>query len=528
MSGEIAPGALVALLEKGTQVAVLDVREEAPYSLQHLLYASTMPLARLELMLPARVPSRSCPIVLCDADGRSEALEAAQRLAKWGYRDVRVLAGGNAGWAAAGFTLYGGMHTPSKAFGEAVEVRLHTPKLSVTALHELRQSKAPHVLIDCRPHDEYLKMSLPGSINLPGVELTYRFAEVVRDPKIQVIVHCAGRTRSIMGAQTLIESGVPNPVRSLENGTMGWLLAGHEAATPDLDIPENDDLAHPAPRVRAYAEALAAKHGIGRVDEVTAARWLSGDDGTVTCLLDVRSPAEYEAGHLAGAWHSPGGQLIQATDKYLVVRNARVILTDDDGVRATIAASWLKRMGWRDVHVLPMQDCAATRVVGAEPRQYLIDPAARTRWITPQALNALIASKGAHLFDLDNSIEYEAAHLERARFVKRKSLGRLLPTLEEDRRVVLTSADGIVARVAAAEYGGKRPIWVLEGGKAAWKASGLPLRSGPEVMLDPPDEMWRRPVEAPGDRTAHMQNYLKWEIGLIEQVDRDSTVRFLV
>jgi hypothetical protein len=47
-------------------------------------------------------------------------------------------------------------------------------------------------------------------------------------------------------------------------------------------------------------------------------------------------------------------------------------------------------------------------------------------------------------------------------------------------------------------------------------------------MLDPPDEMWRRPVEAPGDRTAHMQNYLKWEIGLIEQIDRDSTVRFLV
>ncbi|WP_459655385.1 rhodanese-like domain-containing protein, partial [Achromobacter xylosoxidans] len=48
------------------------------------------------------------------------------------------------------------------------------------------------------------------------------------DPKTTIVVNCAGRTRSIIGAQTLINLGVPNPVYALENGTQGWYLADFE------------------------------------------------------------------------------------------------------------------------------------------------------------------------------------------------------------------------------------------------------------------------------------------------------------
>ena len=58
-------------------------------------------------------------------------------------------------------------------------------------------------------------------------------------------------------------------------------------------------------------------------------------------MLDVRDPQEYESGHPSGFASAPGGQLVQATDGWVGVRGARIVLYDDDGVRARMAASWL-------------------------------------------------------------------------------------------------------------------------------------------------------------------------------------------
>ncbi|MBK8739675.1 MAG: rhodanese-related sulfurtransferase, partial [Betaproteobacteria bacterium] len=55
---------------------------------------------------------------------------------------------------------------------------------------------------------------------------------------------------------------------------------------------------------------------------------------------------------MPGSRSAPGGQLVQSVDHYVGVRNARIVLIDDDGVRARFTASWLKQMGWTDVYVL--------------------------------------------------------------------------------------------------------------------------------------------------------------------------------
>ncbi len=527
MSVSISPQEVVNALSSGAPIALVDVREEAAYSIRHILFAATLPLARLEVMLPDRVPQRGCRLIICDGDGESEAVEALRRVRDWGYGESALLKGGIHGWAAAGYPLYGGMNSASKAFGEAVETRLHTPKIGVDELHAMRVRKLPHVLIDCRPTEEYLKQSLPGSINIPGVELTYRIDQVVTDPTIPVIVHCAGRTRSIMGAQTLIESRLPNPVCSLENGTMGWLLAGHDAA-PGTEVPELDARGEPSARALKYAQRVAEAHDVTSVDEETVHRWLGGRDELVTCMVDVRTPAEYRVGHLNGAIHAPGGQLVQATDKYLAIQNARIVLVDDDGVRARITGGWLKRMGWAQVHVLAMHECKSALVSGGEPRRYFFPTGTRTRWISAAALRALLEKESAHVVDLDTSIEYEASHIVGARFVKRASLGRMLSSMNDGRQIVLSSSDGIIARIAAAELGRQSSVRVLEGGKQAAKLAGIPFSRGPEHMLDAGDEMWRRPLDIAGDPTPHMRNYLQWEIGLVNQIERDETVRFSV
>jgi rhodanese-related sulfurtransferase len=82
------------------------------------------------------------------------------------------------------------------------------------------------LIVDARRFDEYQTMSIPGGISVPGGELALRIDGLVDSPQTPIVVNCAGRTRSIIGAQSLINAGVSNPVYALRNGTIGWTLAG--------------------------------------------------------------------------------------------------------------------------------------------------------------------------------------------------------------------------------------------------------------------------------------------------------------
>ena len=95
---------------------------------------------------------------------------------------------------------------------------------------------------------------------------------------------------------------------------------------------------------------MADKARVGRATLADLQRWQQEPKRT-TYLFDVRTPEEFEAGHLPGARSTPGGQLVQETDHVASVRGARLVLADDDGVRANMSASWLAQLGW-EVYVL--------------------------------------------------------------------------------------------------------------------------------------------------------------------------------
>ena len=182
----------------------------------HLLFASCLPLSRMELRIAELVPRRSVRVVLCDGGGR-RAGAAARRLAEFGYTEVYVLDGGVPGWKAVGYSLYSGVNVPSKAFGEYVEARYRTPSISPKQLHGLLEREPKPLVLDSRPLEEFRNMSIPGGVNVPGADLLYRFHDLALPPSTTVVVNCAGRTRSIVGAQSLINAGVPNPVVALRN-----------------------------------------------------------------------------------------------------------------------------------------------------------------------------------------------------------------------------------------------------------------------------------------------------------------------
>lgn len=331
------------------ELALIDVREASAYAEGHILYAASLPLARLALLAERALPRRSVPIVVCD-DGEGIAAGAAVRLTDSGYCDVRVLEGGVEAWAARGGVLFSGTNVPSKAFGEHVEHTEGTPSLSAEELDSLVKSGEDVLILDSRPMDEYRAHSIPGGICVPGAELAYRVHDLRRSPDTRVVVNCAGRTRSIIGAQSLINAGVVN-VTSLRNGTMGWRLAGLELAFdaderyPPLSETGRDEAGRATARV-------AERFGVRYLDRAAFEAWRREREERTLYVFDVRSPEEYEAGHLPGSRCAPGGQLVQETDVYAPVLGSRVVLADDDGVRATMTASWLEQMGGREVAVL--------------------------------------------------------------------------------------------------------------------------------------------------------------------------------
>ena len=514
-----------ALLNK-QEIALLDVREEDPHAQAHPLFAANFPLGRIELEAYAKLPRRNAPIVTLDDDGGGDALRAARVLRQLGYSDVRVFDGGVAGWAAAGGELFRDVNVPSKAFGELVEARHHTPSLAAEEVQALIDAGADILIVDARRFDEYQTMSIPTATSVPGGELALRVPALLTSPDTQVIVNCAGRTRSIIGAQSLINAGLANPVAALRNGTIGWQLAG-QTLEHGQQRRFADDLPASREASAQRAAALAHRAGVGRIDAATLAAW-AADANRTLYRFDVRTPEEYAAGHLPGFRSTPGGQLVQETEMVAPVRGARIVLTDSDGVRAPMTASWLAQMGW-DVHVLDTPDPASLSERG--PWRAPLPPRPATPTLPVNTLaSKLAAGETIHVLDLTTSANYRKAHIPGAWFTLRSQLAAAVTALPPANVWVLTCASSALAYFAVDELRalvGER-VAVLEGGTQAWLAAGHPAEHGDTRLASPMIDRYRRPYEGADNPREAMQGYLDWEFGLVEQLGRDGTHGFFV
>lgn len=509
----MTPVELQNALHDGREIALLDVREDGEFGEDHLLFATPLPYSRLELGMGALVPRKNVRIVLCDDGVSGVAQRAAGRLAALGYSELNILDGGTRGWKAAGYVLFKGVNVPSKLFGELVEHAYNTPRITAQDLVKMKASGEDFALFDGRPVHEHHKMTIPGSTCCPNAELPYRVASMVRNPKTKIIVNCAGRTRSILGAQTLINFGLPNPVYALENGTQGWYLS-------DLQLEHGSTRRYPdqvdpaaLPQQQKAARALMARFNVRTVDANAASGWLKETDRT-TYLCDVRTPEEFAAGSLPGAQHTPGGQLIQATDQWVGVRNARIVLIDGgENVRAPVVASWLLQLG-----------CDAWVLEGGVKAALAAAPATRPLLpdlplIGTDELHKLVNTKACTVFDLGSSMAYRRAHIPGSRWSIR-------PRIANDARgaktpIVLAAEDADVARLAATELrdAGLRDIRLYAGGAAAWSKAGHPAAASTDIPADREciDYLFFVHDRHAGNRAA-MKQYLAWETGLMAQL----------
>jgi rhodanese-related sulfurtransferase len=519
MPTETAPARLAELQQSGSPLALLDVREPGEYNLAHIPGASSVPRRQLEARMARLVPFRGVPVVVCDDTGRRAAL-AARTLERMGYTQVSVLTGGVNRWASLDLPTEWGMNVPSKDFGEKVEVQYHVPTIDADELARRQQRGDELIIVDTRTPEEYQRFCIPGGQSVPGAELALRIHELRRArPNASVVVNCAGRTRSIIGARVLQRMQLPDVV-SLRNGTSGWLLAG-------LELERGADrvgLPTPSAEGRVAAEAFAA-----RVATEDGVQFLSVDDlvklmaraaDKITYFIDVRTREEYLASHVPGFWWVPGGQAVQRSDDTVAVRDATVVFCCDGTVRAAVTASWYRQMGFPNVFVVTggATEWAATGhplVSGTEePVEPVVAEArARVRQISPIELASRLDSVRPPLvIHVDPSDRFAAGHVPGARWVPRGWLELRIGDVarETSTPIVVTDDEGDDAVLAAATLLdlGHANVAALAGGTRRWHTEGRKVEQGLTGVMRAPDDI----VPAGPDRGyADMINYLRWE-----------------
>ncbi len=496
-------------LSDGEELAFLDVREYGEYGEAHPLFVIPVAYSAFENRLVQIAPNRQVRMVLVDGDD-GIAEKAAARAEALGYSNVHILQGGAKAWGDAGFTLYAGVNVPSKTFGELLEIERHTPRLSAEEVRRMQDEKTDHIIVDGRPYAEYNNFSIPGGICCPNGELALRIRDLVPSPDTTIVVNCAGRTRSILGAQTLIDAGVTNPIYALENGTQGWFL---------VDLPVDHGATRKYPEKagnieiderRSVARQRAESAGVEFVSVDVANASLS-DQTRTHYVVDVRTAEEFASDGIAGSIHAPGGQLVQATDEWIGVREANILLLDSDGVRAPLSAYWLRQMGHK-ASVLE-GGIAAAKALNV-PTVDLSNGSETLPLKDPATLD----TSAVQLVDLRASLAFRDGHIDGATWSIRPRLAGL--NLDASRPVVLIG-DETSTSLASQDLrqAGANDVSSLAGTPDDWEKAGLTVVATPNSPTDAEriDHLFFT-AERRYNKDASRQ-YLKWEVDLVDQLD---------
>jgi hydroxyacylglutathione hydrolase len=288
----------------------------------HMLYTSLrekiLPLADEIEVWPAHGAGSSCGKNLSDDRVSTLAVQKSTNL------PLQLAMKGD----EAGFIAYAieGLGAPPAYFfhdaaknregGADVESILALAKpLAASTVEE--QSEEGVLVLDTRATGAFKSGHIPGAIE---VQLDGNFAPyvgAVLPPTAPVIV-VAEPGRETEAMTRLIRVGYENLVGWLEGGMDAWKAAGGELGT--LGVIEPAEL-------KALLSVQAAP-----------------------TVLDVRTPSEWEAGHIEGAVHIPIAEL---NSRLIEVPQGPLAVICGSGYRSAIACSLLLRSGRRDVVDVP-------------------------------------------------------------------------------------------------------------------------------------------------------------------------------
>ena len=522
MANPISSDSLHSLLTRKDPYALIDVREAGEYNSAHIAGSSNIPRRLIEFLMTRAVPYPGTEVVICDDDGRRAAL-AADTLEAMGYPRVYVLDGGLNHWFTRGYPTEWGTNVPSKAFGEKVEVVHHVPIMDAAELRQLMEAGDQLLVLDTRTPQEHRNFCVPGARSVPGGEMALRITDISREmgPDATILVHCAGRTRSIIAARTLQRMGIEN-VYALKNGTAGWMLAGYElergSDRMELSDPTPDGLI----AVEEYAALLAREDGVKLLAATALGSMMERLQEETIYLIDVRTREEYQKGHIPGFRWFPGGQAVQRSDEVAVVHNCPMVFCCDRRARAIWTASWYRQMGFGEVYALEggttQWEASGRELERTDPggKPFGLEEAQHTvRTVTAQELKA---REAALIIFVDTSRDFAEGHVPGSYWVPRGWLEFRIESVADGHEtpVVVTCCDGQQSALAGATLmkRGYPRVEVLDGGIQAWQSAGLAVETGLANLMSAPLDVV---TTGPRRNFADMMNYLRWEEALGEK-----------
>lgn len=517
------------LLDTQETFALIDVREPGEYNASHIPGSSLVPRRQLEFRMLRLVPYRGTLVIVTDDDGQRATLAAAT-LEAMGYTHVKILDGGIARWTTADYPTEWGVNVPSKDFGERMSVEYQVPELHPEEVHARQQRGENLIILDSRTPEEHRSNTIPQACSAPGGELALRISALAPDPDATIVVHCAGRTRSIIGARILQRMGFTN-VYDLRNGTMAWRMAGLELeyGSDRLALPE------PTPEgleaAEAFAAQIVAEDGVRMLSVEGLESLMQQAESENVYLIDVRTENEYAAGHIPGFQWSPGGQAVQRSDDLAAVKNGHVVFVCDGRVRASVAASWYRQMGFPNVYAVD-GGTTAWRASGRSLAQGTTveessgydeglqeslpvgyhEAKSQVEHVSAEALKSSLDGATASVVFVGTSQEFSRGHIPGARWVSRSWLeprvGEMVP--DKATPVVVTCDNGLNATLAGATLKamGYQNVSVLENGMQAWRQAGYEVEQGLSGIMTPPNDVLVMGVERNWADAIH---YLRWE-----------------
>jgi rhodanese-related sulfurtransferase len=518
----IDPQTLKHRLDGDDPPPVLDVREEGEYNGAHIMGSICVPRRLLEIRAPQLFPYKGAQLVVCDDDG-GRAGRAWATLREMGYTRVALLLGGVNRWFSDDYPVEWGINVPSKDFGERVEVCDHVPTWSAIELSRRIANGEKLRIFDTRTPQEFSRFSIPGAECIPNVEIA-RWAHDLRrnDPDTTIVINCGGRTRSIIGARTLLRMGLDNVV-SLKNGTSGWALAGLKVELGNTRVREGVPSEDALRAADKYGRAVAAEDGVKLIDLRELDRLFELAKRQTVHFIDVRTRAEYVEGHISGFTWFPGGQTIQRSDDVVPFRTAPIVFCCDSLARAAVTASWFRQIGFPNVMAvdggISAWRSAGRTIESGDPFEKpagFASLAQRTEYVSPRDLAAAQATgKPPRVVFVGTSREFADGHVPGAQWISRSKADLVLEKICPDRQseIVVADVDPIRPVMAASDLArsGFNNVAVLDGGMGAWADAGLPVERGLAGVMSAPEDVL---PTIPNRSFENMMNYLSWEENL--------------
>ena len=351
----VNPDIVQHMLDDGDEIALIDVREPAEFSQGHLWLANNLPASTIALSIQRFVPRRTTRIIIVD-NCEGAAHEAVSALQPLGYDQLYILEYGIEAWVDAGYNIIKGDYVIAHSLGYFLHSQYQLETVTPLELKTRKQRGEEFLIIDTRAESDYQDVTIDESINIPAAEVIHRLPKLVSNDETTVVIHCAGITRAALGVLAALNSGVPNPILSLVDGTRGWAMLGEQLVHGKKSITSSEH-GHKGCGDKSLsskaATKLAHEYNLEYQSYKDIEPWKCNNPHRTCYLIDVRSSDEYIDEHYPQTLSIPGGELAGMTIDHLATRNARLCLfADPDCARAELTASWMLQQGWSDIVII--------------------------------------------------------------------------------------------------------------------------------------------------------------------------------